>query len=90
MSRYLGIIKKVSSGMIGTNISIITKTSIHEETIKRWQEDFPNCENIIIPYESSNVDDFFKDFEDFSPKTKEDKLIAEQMYRDLMNENDSE
>lgn len=84
---YLGIVKKVTNGMSGTNVRLLTKRASSKEEIKQWKEHYPNCQSIIIPYEESveeDMEDFFDEFEDYSVRTIVQKEEAQRLYQRVM------
>lgn len=86
---YLGIVKEVTNGMIGTSTRIITKTASSKEEIERWKNYYPDCQSIIISYEddkNEEITDFFDEFEDYSLKSEAEKEEARRLLRKLMEE----
>lgn len=84
---YLGIVKQVTNGMIGTQVKILTKTAVSRKKIEKWIGNYPTCQNIIIPYEdgkNEEIEEFFVEFEDVSPQTEKEKKKAQELLKKLM------
>jgi hypothetical protein len=85
MEKYLGIVKKVKESAIGIDISILTKFSNSKRILKKWMKLYSNCEHILIE-NNAELEAFFKDFEDFSPVTEDEKKSAKELYDKFMKE----
>lgn len=79
MKKYLGIVKITNESMIGINIEIHTRFSNSKSYIEKWFKLFPNSKTIILD-NTRELQDFFEDFEDYSPVTKKEKEKAQKIY----------
>jgi hypothetical protein len=85
MEKYLGIVKKETQSASGINISILTRFSSSKRVLRKWMKLYPNDENILIE-NTAELETFFKDFEDISPITEDEKKTAEELYDGLIGE----
>lgn len=85
MKKYLGIIKLVTETAIGVNIRVLTKFSSSKSYIAKWMDMYPNAHKILLDNNES-LEQFFKDFEDYTAVTKTEKVRAEKLYQRFMNE----
>lgn len=83
MEKYLGIVKKETESEIGIVIKILTRFSNSKSLLMQWIELYPKAKNIILE-NTAELDCFFKDFEDVSPVTEEEKKEAEKLYDSLI------
>lgn len=85
MKKYLGIIKKETESASGINIIILTRFSDYKRALRKWMKLYPNAKNIIIE-NSIGLETFFKDFEDCTPVTEEEKNEAKKLYQSIMED----
>ena len=83
MEKYLGIVKKETEAAAGINIKILTRFSNSKSMLMQWMGLYPKSKNIILE-NTAELDCFFKDFEDCSPVTEEEKKEAKKLYGNLM------
>jgi hypothetical protein len=83
MEKYLGIVKKETESAIGVEIKILTRFSNSKRLLKQWRKLYPKAKNILLE-NTAELELFFKDFEDYSPVTKEEKEGAQKLYDNLI------
>jgi hypothetical protein len=72
MEKYLGIVKKETKSSIGVDIKISTRFSNSKSLLMQWMKLYPKTKNILLE-NTAELELFFKDFEDCSPVTEEEK-----------------
>lgn len=87
MKKYLGILKLETESFTGVNIRILTKFSNSKSLIKKWMNLYSDKENIILD-NNEQIDEFFKDFEDFTPITDEEKARDREFYKEFIKQQD--
>jgi len=85
MKKHLGIIKVENESSIGVNVRILTKFSDSKSCLEEWMKLYPNHEKIILD-NNELLENFFKDFEDFTPVTEQEKKRAQKLYEKFMGQ----
>lgn len=85
MDRYLGIAKKETETAIGINMQILTKFASSKKTLKQWMKLYPKAKKILLE-NNTELESFFKDFEDCTPVTEEEKKQAKKLYENIMKD----
>ena len=86
MDKYLGIIKKETKSAIGIDIKILTKFSNSKKTLRQWMKLYPKAKKVLLD-NNTELESFFKDFEDCSPVTEQEKKEAEKLYENMNKKN---
>ncbi len=89
MEKYLGIVKRETESEIGIDIKILTRFSNSKSLLKQWTKLYPKAKNIILE-NTAELDCFFKDFEDVSSVTEEEKKEAKKLYNNCINDEQKE
>lgn len=87
MYDYIGIVKTKTESAIGLDIRILTKFSDNTLDLENWMQLYPNAEKIIID-NNEQLEEFFKEFEDFTPVLHNEKVEAQRLYENLMKSED--
>ena len=87
MKKYLGLLKLETESFTGVSIRILTKFSNSKSVIKKWMKLYSDSANIILD-NNELLDEFFKDFEDYTPITDEEKTTAQKLYEEFIKQQD--
>ena len=69
MKKYLGIVKKENNS-VTKSLKVLTRFSDDKSYLERWFKSFSGSEHIILD-NNEELQDFFRDFEDYSLVSKE-------------------
>lgn len=83
MEKFLGIVKKETKSAIGVQVRLLTKFENSKEKLEEWMKMYPDAESIVLE-NTTELDLFFRDFEDYTPMTEEEKRKAKEAYDNLM------
>lgn len=87
MKKYLGLVKCEEIFMGGCNIKIKSRFYDSREEIQQWMKLFPETYSKLIFENTSELEEFFEVFTDYTPITLEEHEStnkAKEMLRDLM------
>lgn len=83
MEKFIGIVKQETRSMIGVQVKLLTRFNDSQKKLEEWIKKYPETENIIME-NTTELDSFFRDFEDFTPITEEEKERAKKALDNLM------
>ena len=85
MEKFIGIVKRETKSAIGVQVRLLTRFEDSKEKLEEWMKIYPDAESIVLE-NTTELDLFFRDFEDYTPMTEEEKERAREAYDNLMKD----
>lgn len=85
MEKFIGIVKKETRTAIGVQTRLLTRFEDTKEKLDEWIKIYPGVESIVLD-NTAELDQFFRDFEDYTPMTEEEKAKAKAAYDNLFKD----